>query len=159
MSAVKACWNTWRQGYRYYYRAEAKKCLIKGEFPDMSEDNISQPGFALFHLGFRPFFLGASIYSVILMSVWTAIFAFNITLPISGLSVFQWHAHEMIFGYTLAVIAGFLLTAVKTWTGMQTLPGPMLVVVFGLWLVARLLFLTGTFYKILTASRVDGKFG
>lgn len=110
----------------------------------MSDQNISQPDFALFHLGFRPFFLGAAIYSVVVISLWAAIFALNISLPISGLSIFQWHAHEMVFGYTLAVIAGFLLTAVKNWTGMQTLHGPMLAVVFGLWLVARLLFLAGT---------------
>jgi len=110
----------------------------------MPGDKRAQSDFALFNLGFRPFFLGAAIYSVIVVGAWTAIFALNINLPISGLSVFQWHAHEMLFGYTLAVIAGFLLTAVKNWTGMQTLHGPMLAVLFGLWLVARLLFLTGT---------------
>jgi len=110
----------------------------------MVKEDSSPCGFALFNLGFRPFFMGAAIYSVIVVSVWTAIFAFNIALPISGISVFQWHAHEMIFGYTLAVIAGFLLTAVKNWTGIQTIHGPMLATVFALWLAARLIFLTGT---------------
>jgi uncharacterized protein involved in response to NO len=98
----------------------------------MTEDNNSSSDFALFNLGFRPFFLGAAIYSVIVISVWSAIFALKLSLPISRLSVFQWHAHEMIFGYTLAVIAGFLLTAVKNWTGIQTIHGPMLGIVFGL---------------------------
>lgn len=60
-----------------------------------------------------------------------------------NLSIFQWHAHEMIFGYSLAVIAGFLLTAVKNWTGIQTLYGIRLFTLFILWATARFLFLLG----------------
>ncbi|GJM05605.1 MAG: short-chain dehydrogenase [marine bacterium B5-7] len=101
-------------------------------------------GFALFNLGFRPFFMGAAIYSVIVVLVWLAIYARNISLPMDGLSSFQWHAHEMIFGYSLAVIAGFLLTAVKNWTGIQTVHGNLLAAIFSLWFVARGLFLFGS---------------
>jgi len=60
------------------------------------------------------------------------------------MTVSQWHAHEMIYGYALAVIAGFLLTAAKNWTGIQTLHGKPLALMFMLWLLARILFLTGT---------------
>lgn len=58
--------------------------------------------------------------------------------------MFQWHAHEMIYGYSVAVIAGFLLTAVKNWTGIQTVHGLPLALIFCLWLIARILFLFGS---------------
>jgi len=56
----------------------------------------------------------------------------------AGLTVYQWHAHEMIFGYAAAVLAGFLLTAVKNWTGVSTLEGKSLCFLWLLWLTARL---------------------
>lgn len=83
------------------------------------------------------------MYSVIAVFVWMLIYAFNISIPMGKLSVFQWHAHEMIFGYSLAVIAGFLLTAVKTWTNIQTLHGRPLAILFVVWVAARILFLLG----------------
>jgi uncharacterized protein involved in response to NO len=110
----------------------------------MNSINALPSNFALFNLGFRIFFLGASVYSIIAIMFWMGIFAFNISLPIDGLSAFQWHAHEMIFGYSMAVIAGFLLTAVKNWTGIQTVHGLPLAAIFCLWLIARILFLFGT---------------
>ena len=110
----------------------------------MDKTNTSFSNIALFNLGFRIFFLGASVYSVVAILFWMGLFAFKISLPISGLSTFQWHAHEMIFGYAMAVIAGFLLTAVKNWTGIQTVHGMPLALMFCLWLIARLLFLFGS---------------
>ena len=58
--------------------------------------------------------------------------------------MFQWHAHEMIFGYTMAVIAGFLLTAARSWTGEETARGAFLGVLFVLWVLARAAMLNGT---------------
>ena len=110
----------------------------------MDKTNTSNSNFALFNLGFRIFFLGAAVYSVVTILFWMGIFAFNLSLPMSGLSTFQWHAHEMVFGYAMAVIAGFLLTAVKNWTGIQTVYGLPLAFIFCLWLLARLLFLFGS---------------
>ncbi len=107
-------------------------------------NNRTQSGFALFNLGFRPFFLGASCYSVLVVIVWTLVYLFKFPIPMSGLSSYQWHAHEMIYGYSMAVITGFLLTAVKNWTGVQTIHGYALIVLFSLWLIARILFLFGT---------------
>lgn len=109
-------------------------------------------GFALFNLGFRPFFLGAGVFALVSMSAWIAIYL----LPLSWqfgttITAMQWHAHEMIYGYGLAVIAGFLLTAVKNWTGIQTLHGRPLLGLFSIWLVARLLLLGGSSYLILAA--------
>jgi uncharacterized protein involved in response to NO len=110
----------------------------------MNNPNIAPSKFALFNLGFRVFFLGATVFSIVAILFWTSIFSLNMALPIIGLSAFQWHAHEMIYGYSVAVIAGFLLTAVKNWTGIQTVHGLPLAVIFILWLTARLLFLFGS---------------
>lgn len=54
------------------------------------------------------------------------------------LSPLLWHGHEMVFGYATAVAAGFLLTAVRNWTNVQTVNGAGLAVLASLWLIARL---------------------
>ncbi len=99
---------------------------------------------AVLNLGFRPFFLGAAIFAIVSMMLWMGVYVFQLPLPITGISTFQWHAHEMIFGFAMAVIAGFLLTAVKNWTGVQTLHGFGLLGLFTLWALPRILFLFGT---------------
>ena len=105
--------------------------------------NITDPnqkqGFALLQLGFRPFFLGAAAFAILGIAVWMGIFVFGWQLPLLGVTPTLWHAHEMLFGYALAVIAGFLLTAVKNWTGQQTIQGSKLFALFVLWATARLL--------------------
>ena len=58
-----------------------------------------------------------------------------------GLTPAIWHAHEMLLGYAVAVVAGFLLTAINNWTGQQTIRGTGLLLMFTLWLTARLLSL------------------
>ena len=114
--------------------------------------------FALFDLGFRPFFLGAALFAVLSITVWIASYLTGFSLQIKSISAMQWHAHEMLYGYGLAVIAGFLLTAVKNWTGMQTLHGKPLIGLFALWASARLLMLTGTSFLLL-AALLDLLFG
>jgi uncharacterized protein involved in response to NO len=95
------------------------------------------PGIALFNLGFRPFFLLAGITAVLLVPLW--IFAY-----IRGQTEFGyytailWHSHEMLFGYTVAVIAGFLLTAVRNWTDLPTPGGKALAGLIMLWLAGRI---------------------
>jgi len=64
------------------------------------------------------------------MTVWLGVYLLGWNLGLAGLPATTWHAHEMIYGYSLAVIAGFLLTAVKNWTGIQTLQGYQLVGAF-----------------------------
>ena len=92
---------------------------------------------SLFALGFRPFFLAAGISAVCSVPVWIAVLKGWLPLgPVYSGSL--WHAHEMLFGYAAAVIAGFLLTAVRNWTGLETLTGSALAALAGLWLAARL---------------------
>jgi len=118
---------------------------------EASNINHNANTFSLFNLGFRIFFLAAGIFAVVAMTMWTAIIQFKLPLPFGLLSSSQWHAHEMIYGYSLAVIAGFLLTAVKNWTGVETVTGKSLGFIFGLWAVARLLFLFGSQYLAIAA--------
>lgn len=90
-------------------------------------------GVAWLRMGFRPFFLGAATHAVLMLPVWVA-HLFGVVplrLPLS------WHAHEMIFGFFGAVIAGFLLTAISNWTGRTTTRGPWLLLLFACWFVAR----------------------
>lgn len=92
---------------------------------------------ALFSAGFRPFFLMAGLWAMLAMPLWLAAFAGTVALP-SGLAPWIWHAHEMIFGYAAAAIAGFLLTAIPNWTGRLPLQGGPLVGLAALWLAGRI---------------------
>jgi uncharacterized protein involved in response to NO len=112
----------------------------------------SQPRFPLFSLGFRPFFFGASVFSALTIGLWMAIYIFQFSLPLKTLSTSQWHAHEMIYGYALAVIAGFLLTAVRNWTRLSTPQGWRLAAMFFLWAAARCLYAFGTHYLLAAAG-------
>ncbi len=100
-------------------------------------------GPAWLRLGFRPFFLGASSFAALVMLVWLLVFGHYLSLPLSGLTAIAWHGHEMLFGYSMAVIAGFLLTAVRNWTGINTVRGTPLLLLFLAWLAARLLLTFG----------------
>lgn len=111
---------------------------------DARQRRAAQPGPALLNLGFRPFFLGAAVFSVLTIVAWTLAYTLAAPIPISTVSPFQWHAHEMIYGYSLAVIAGFLLTAVRNWTGVDTVSGTPLLGLFALWAAARVAMLFGT---------------
>ena len=119
--------------------------------PVVEKNPMPSPDFALFNLGFRPFFLGASIFSVVSVFLWMGVFVFQLPLQFKEINMYQWHAHEMVYGYSVAVIAGFLLTAVKNWTGEQTLYGPGLCGLFLLWAIARILFLFGTSFIFIAA--------
>ncbi len=88
-------------------------------------------------LGFRPFFLAAGLAAILSVAVWLAILSGLWPQP-GHLAGTAWHAHEMLFGYLAAVIAGFLLTAVRNWTGMPTATGARLAALVGLWLAGRL---------------------
>ena len=96
-------------------------------------------GWAPFALGFRPFFLAAGVYAVVLMALWLLVLQGHLELGM--LSPLVWHGHEMLFGFTVAVIAGFLLTAAQNWTGIRTPAGSPLAALFVLWLAGRAVFL------------------
>ena len=98
-----------------------------------AEPGRAQPhGFALLELGFRPFYLLAGSYAALAVPLW----ALQYAGALGGANPL-WHAHEMLFGYALAVIAGFLLTAVRAWTARPTPSGGVLAAIAALWVAAR----------------------
>ena len=104
-----------------------------------AQQTPAAPAFALWNLGFRPFYLLASLFGATSVVLWAAQYAGWIPIYPGGSIA---HAHEMIFGYTSAVIAGFLLTAVRAWTNRATASGAALMALAALWLAGRVLLLT-----------------
>ena len=115
---------------------------VHSEPPKQSTRENSGP--ALFALGFRPFFSVAGVAAVVLMVIWLTAWIGRLPLP-DYYGVIGWHSHEMLFGFAAAIIAGFLLTAVRNWTGVDTPQGTPLALLALLWLAGRLLpFLSAT---------------
>jgi len=97
----------------------------------------------LLRLGFRPFFLFGSLFATLSMALWLLTLKGVISIePLNGM--LWWHSHEMLFGFTAAIIAGFLLTAVQTWTNIPSIKGRQLLLLVCLWFLARLLILSGS---------------
>jgi uncharacterized protein involved in response to NO len=113
--------------------------MLKSEFPQAQSDS-SSGAFALWNLGFRPFYLLASSFAALSVLLWVG--QYTGILPLPYLHNPAWHGHEMLYGYTMAVMAGFLLTAVRNWTGMPTPTGAALIALAALWLAGRVLVLT-----------------
>ena len=91
---------------------------------------------AFLSYGFRPFFLFAGAYAVLAMAAWMAWFGLAQALG-TDFPPLLWHAHEMLFGYTAAVLAGFLLTAAPSWTGTEPVRGGPLALLAGVWVLGR----------------------
>jgi len=121
------------------------------------EKNLISAGTVVLKNGFRVFFLGAALFSIISISLWFAIYSGAVDFSVDRINIFQWHAHEMIFGYSMAVIAGFLITAVGNWTKSNVLDGWKLAVLFLIWSTGRILLLCGDSY-LLVAGITDISF-
>jgi uncharacterized protein involved in response to NO len=91
---------------------------------------------AILSYGFRPFFLLGALHAALMVPLWLSIFFLGVGQggPMQGLA---WHAHEMLFGYLGAVMAGFILTTVPNWTGRLPLSGAPLAALAGLWFAGR----------------------
>lgn len=105
---------------------------------------------SFWQLGFRPFFLLASLMSALYMLYWLG-FQMGILKITGSFSPMIWHGHEMIFGFSTAVIAGFVLTASQNWSGIRGIHGKKLQLVVTLWVLARTLILTIPQANIITA--------
>ena len=110
-------------------------------------------GFALWELGFRPFYLLASSFASLSIGLWALQYAGWLDRPFLHGSM--WHAHEMLFGFTLAVVVGFLFTAGRNWSNSPTPTGATLATMAALWCAGRLLVLTPFGW---TAAIVDTAF-
>jgi uncharacterized protein involved in response to NO len=105
--------------------------LLRSERPDGIELAV------LFSYGFRPFFLLAGLSALYILALWLNVLTSG-TWPVDAVPAMSWHAHEMLFGFVGAAVAGFLLTAVPNWTGMPRLQGWPLVGLTALWLAGRI---------------------
>lgn len=105
----------------------------------------NQPqGWPVLRLGFRPFYLGGSLVAALAVPLWLAMFLGGVQMN-AAVPALLWHAHEMLFGFAIAIIIGFLMTAGKNWTGLPTPRGPALGALALLWLSARVAALTGPY--------------
>lgn len=112
------------------------------------------PGFALWNLGFRPFYLLAGLFATLSVPVWMAQYAGWL----GGNAIIAgplWHAHEMLFGFAFAVIVGFLFTAGRNWANQPTPTGVTLAAIAALWVAARVLVFTP---YALAAAAADAAF-
>ncbi|WP_460124141.1 NnrS family protein [Pseudomonas sp. S2_C03] len=103
----------------------------------------------LLRLAFRPFFLGGCLLALLAIPLWLAAFSGSIVnwQPAGGW--LGWHRHELLFGFGLAIIAGFLLTAVQTWTSRPGLSGQPLAALAVVWLLARVAWLVNVPWALL----------
>lgn len=143
-----------------------------------SRPDAGYRGLPVLALGFRPFYLLAAAFGALAIAAWVAIYA-GWWQPAAQpwMGAMAWHAHEMVFGFSAAVVVGFLFTAGKNWTGLQTPQGTWLGALAGIWVLARVLMWTGpawaaiavdvaflplcslTFYRILRRANSQRNFG
>lgn len=114
-------------------------------------------GPALFTAGFRPFFLGGALWAALAVPLWLFLYHGSLIAP-TALPPAIWHAHEMIYGYGAAVVAGFLLTAVPNWTGRMPLQGWPLIAITIVWLAGRIVVLWSDIFGTSVTACVDAAF-
>ncbi|MGZ3420548.1 MAG: NnrS family protein [Polyangiales bacterium] len=105
-------------------------------------------------LGFRPFFLAAGAMATLFVPLWLLILFGKVALP-TRLAPTAWHGHEMVFGFAIAVVAGFLLTAVRNWTSKPTASGATLAGLVLLWFLGRTAFLFEAWLPPGVAAAID----
>jgi len=111
-------------------------------------------GPAILAYGFRPFFLAAGVAAALALALWLADIAGGLALP-SAFPPMLWHAHEMLFGFATAAVAGFLLTAIPNWTGRLPVQGSPLLGLVLLWLAGRLAVATSELIGVWPAAVID----
>lgn len=113
-------------------------------FPEAKAAVQRPPGLPFLRLGFRPFYVGGALLAALIVPLWVAMFLGAWQLSPAAPSLL-WHAHEMLFGFAVAIIVGFLMTAGKAWTGLATPRGALLAALALLWLGARVASVTGPY--------------
>ncbi len=133
------------------------KSTVPSSMPPALERRLKYTGPALFSYGFRPFFLGGAVWSVVCIGLWLPLFMGFLSLH-SAYAPLDWHIHEMLYGYVAAVIGGFLLTAIPNWTGRLPISGVPLMALATLWLAGRIAILLSSYLGVLLAAVVDMAF-
>ncbi|MBU2898553.1 NnrS family protein [Vibrio hepatarius] len=108
---------------------------------NISDKKIEDAIVPIFRLGFRPFFLFGASYAAIAITLW--VWMFQAGQPVSlQVPALWWHVHEMLFGFSMAIVVGFVLTAVQNWTGINGTKSYRLALLVSLWFIPRVLFWT-----------------
>jgi uncharacterized protein involved in response to NO len=115
------------------------------------------PPTAVLSYGFRPFFLAAGGWASIAIGLWLAMVLGHLRLP-TRFDPVAWHIHEMLFGVVLAAVAGFLLTAIATWTGRRPVSGRPLALLLILWGLGRLACLVSAYFPLWLAAVAEMSF-
>ncbi|PMH41165.1 short-chain dehydrogenase [Vibrio sp. 10N.286.49.B3] len=110
---------------------------------NITDKSVEEQIPAYLRLGFRPFFLLGSLYAIIAVVIWVVMFQKGQPDALS-VPALWWHVHEMLFGFSMAIVVGFVLTAVQTWTGVNGTKHYRLALLVLLWLLPRILFWTPT---------------
>jgi uncharacterized protein involved in response to NO len=111
------------------------------------------PG-AIWGYGFRPFFLGAGLLAVLLVPWWAGALAWGVPL-LTPWPPSLWHGHEMLFGFIAAAIAGFLLTAVPSWTGARGFAGWPLASLALVWVLGRIAVSSARLWPASVVAGID----
>lgn len=114
---------------------------------------------------FRPMFLLGALFSALALALWgISIAALSVGAPIAELPQWAtvsgnfWHSHEMLFGFAIAIVAGFLLTAVQNWSGRRAVNGKPLLILTSVWLAGRIFMLLGGLVPWWLTAAVDMAF-
>jgi len=140
----------------------SKEIQMVGQSAAAEQQDNDEPTFprytgpAFLSYGFRPFFLGAALFTSLAVLTWVALFAGRVSVDFLY-PPREWHVHEMLFGYLPALIAGFLLTAMPNWTDRMPLRGAPLLAMFLLWVAGRLVMVV-PLAGAAAAAVVDGAF-
>lgn len=109
---------------------------------------------ALLTLGFRPFFLAATLWAIAALAIWIVMFDTGMALP-SRFDPLAWHIHEMLFGFVMAAVAGFLLTAIPNWTGRKPIAGAALGWLAALWFLGRIACMVSQWFPVWLSMAAD----
>jgi uncharacterized protein involved in response to NO len=123
---------------------------LEGALPEPT----SRSRWAVGAKGFRPFFLLSAIFATAVVPLWLLVLSGLATAP-GHLDATSWHAHEMVLGYAVGVIAGFLLTAVGNWTRRETLVGLPLLGLAALWALGRVVMFFASVLPHVLVAFVD----
>ena len=123
----------------------------------MNRSRSPREGLAVLSYGFRPLFLLAGIFAVLSVGLWLPEYEGEISIP-TTFSPVAWHTHEMLYGYLVAAVSGFLLTAIPNWTGRLPFKGRPLALLAGLWLAGRLAISMSAYLGWIVTMLVDCSF-
>jgi uncharacterized protein involved in response to NO len=122
-----------------------------------ARDSVGRPFPAHLTQGFRPFFLAAGLWSAVALALWIFMLVTGVAPP-SRFDPLSWHIHEMLFGFVMAAIAGFLLTAIPNWTRRLPVSGAPLALLVGLWALGRVACLVSSLVPAWLAIAADLSF-